>query len=91
MIMTHTHVWYVAVSISQQLRKNTPIHPQNLQNAMNDITPNHNYNIEHLQMLSLQLKDIAKDYQLLYNQLQAYRQENTDLKQQIQKLQMLTE
>ena len=42
-------------------------------------------------MLSLQLKDIAKDYQLLYNQLQAYKQENTDLKQQIQKLQMLTE
>ena len=58
---------------------------------MNNINPNHNYNIEHLQMLSLQLKDIAKDYQVLYNQLQAYRQENTDLKQQIQKLQMLIE
>ena len=84
-------VWNVAFSISHLQRKNIPTHPQNRQNVMNNINPNHNYNIEHLQMLSLQLKDIAKDYQVLYNQLQAYRQENTDLKQQIQKLQMLIE
>lgn len=51
--------------------------------------PNHSYNIEHLTMLSQQLQDISKDYNILLNKVRAYKDENTQLRQQITKLQLL--
>jgi hypothetical protein len=40
-------------------------------------------------MLSLQLADIAKDYESLYNELQAYKKENVELREKVSKLMML--
>lgn len=56
---------------------------------MSKYLANHWYNIQHLDMLSMQLSDIAKDYANLYQELQAYKKENVELSQKVSKLMML--
>lgn len=56
---------------------------------MSKYLANHGYNIQHLDMLSKQLSDIAKDYESLYNELQAYKKENVELREKVSKLMML--
>lgn len=56
---------------------------------MSKYLANHGYNIQHLDMLSKQLSDIAKDYERLYQELQAYKKENVELRQKVSKLMML--